>query len=196
MAKTSAKPSSSDAGSKKAGKKAKKAQKAGKKAKKAQQEKMLEDKVLAAYALDPSAALAPFLAKPFTRNGLSMTVVPTTVKGLSSGDKKWVWALLEKNMRPVYGEEAWGGGEGKDKKVEMLNEDARYLVAREEVSVGENDAAAASTTGEGAPLGFVHYRYVRMHAERHKQRQAEGQFFSEHTTTFSKRSKFKIETLS
>ena len=133
--------------------------------KKAQQQRVLEEQVLAAYALDPSAALAPFLAKPFSRNGLSMTVAPTAVKGLSASDKKWIWSLLEKNMRPVYGEEKWVGGEAKDKKNEMVDEDTRYLIAREvntAAAGGENadpNDNAASTTG-GDPLGFVHYRYA------------------------------------
>lgn len=155
MAKTGAK-SSSDAASKKAEKK-----KAA-----AAQQRVLEKKVLAAYDVDPCAALAPFLAKPYSRNGLSMTVAPTTGKGLSSGDKKWIWSLLEKNMRPVYGEASWVGGEAKDKKNEMVDDDARYLIAREEcnTAAGETGENAdpngnASTTG-GAPLGFVHYRYA------------------------------------
>ena len=155
MAKTGAtKSSSADAAKKKKAK----AQK------KAQQQRALEEKVLAAYDLDPSVALAPFLAKPFSRNGLSMTVAPTTVKSLSASDKKWIWSLLEKNMRPVYGEEKWVGGEAKDKKNEMVDEDTRYLIAREVTAAaahpGENadpNDNAASTTG-GDPLGFVHYR--------------------------------------
>ena len=154
MAKTGAtKSSSADAAKKKKAK----AQK------KAQQQRALEEKV-AAYDLDPSVALAPFLAKPFSRNGLSMTVAPTTVKSLSASDKKWIWSLLEKNMRPVYGEEKWVGGEAKDKKNEMVDEDTRYLIAREVTAAaadpGENadpNDNAASTTG-GDPLGFVHYR--------------------------------------
>ena len=131
--------------------------------------------MLGAYNdVDPSAALAPFLAKPYSRNGLSMTVVPTNVKGLSASDKKWIWSLLEKNMRPVYGEESWTGGEAKDKKNEMVDEDARYLIAREVVNnadaatkgsenanPNDDNTASASTTGGGAPLGFVHYRYAR-----------------------------------
>lgn len=160
MAKTGAK-SSSDAASKKAEKK-----KAA-----AAQQRVLEKKVLAAYDVDPCAALAPFLAKPYSRNGLSMTVAPTTGKGLSSGDKKWIWSLLEKNMRPVYGESSWVGGEAKDKKNEMVDDDARYLIAREEsnnTAAGETGENAdpngnASTTG-GAPLGFVHYRYAEAFA--------------------------------
>ena len=150
--------------------------------KKAERERKLEAKVLGAYNdVDPSAALAPFLAKPYSRNGLNMTVVPTNVKGLSASDKKWIWSLLEKNMRPVYGEESWTGGEAKDKKNEMVDEDARYLIAREVVNNADaaakdgenanpdddNTAPAASTTGGGAPLGFVHYRYARPAVRKH-----------------------------
>ena len=171
MAKTGggAKSSSSSSSSSDAAKKKKAHQK------KAERERKLEAKVLGAYNdVDPSAALAPFLAKPYSRNGLNMTVVPTNVKGLSASDKKWIWSLLEKNMRPVYGEESWTGGEAKDKKNELVDEDARYLIAREVVNNadaaakgGENanpnddNTASASTTRGGAPLGFVHYRYAR-----------------------------------
>ena len=104
---------------------------AKKAAKKAAQKK-LEDAVLAADAVDPSEALAPFLARPYAKNGLSVTVHPVTdaAKDLTPEDKKWIWNLLEKNMRPVYGPSAWKK-EGKEKKAEMDSEEARYLVARE-----------------------------------------------------------------
>ena len=76
-------------------------------AKKAALEK-LESTVLAAEDVDPSEALAPFLAKPYARNGLSVTVHPVTdASDLSATDKKWIWTLLEKNMKPVYGPQAW-----------------------------------------------------------------------------------------
>jgi len=66
-------------------------------------------------------------------------------------------------MRPVYGEKAWGkGGEGKDKAKELVEEETRYLIAREAPAA----AAPTGTSGDensdpvqpGAPLGFVHYR--------------------------------------
>mmetsp|Transcript_873 Transcript_873/g.3652 ORF Transcript_873/g.3652 Transcript_873/m.3652 type:complete len:295 (-) Transcript_873:3-887(-) len=91
------------------------AKKAAKAAKRAALQK-LEDAVKEADALDPSEALAPFLAKPFVRNGLSTSVeaVPHA-SALSAADRKWMWNLLEKNMKPVYGAQAWKK-EGKEKK--------------------------------------------------------------------------------
>ena len=47
------------------------------------------------YEVDPSAALAPFLAKPYERGGVAMTVQAVSAAGLSTEDKQWVWALLE-----------------------------------------------------------------------------------------------------
>ena len=46
-------------------------------------------------------------------------------KDLTPEDKKWIWNLLEKNMRPVYGPSAWKK-EGKEKKAELDSEEARY----------------------------------------------------------------------
>ena len=91
------------------------AKKAAKAAKRAALQK-LEDAVKEADALDPSEALAPFLAKPFVRNGLSTSVeaVPHA-SALSASDRKWMWNLLEKNMKPVYGAQAWKK-EGKEKR--------------------------------------------------------------------------------
>lgn len=128
--------------------------------KKAAAEKLrrLEATVEAAYTVDPSDALAPFLARPYARHGLNITVTATPSKKLSGDDKKWIWSLLERNMRPVYGEEAWTGkGEGKDKKRAMAEEEARYLIARQSTAVEEN-ADPNDAPSEGDPLGFVHYR--------------------------------------
>jgi len=138
--------------------------KAEKKAAKKAAQKKLEDAVLAADAVDPSEALAPFLARPYAKNGLSVTVHPVTdaAKDLTPEDKKWIWNLLEKNMRPVYGPSAWKK-EGKEKKAELDSEEARYLVAREHAPpAAENaDPNPPSVSAEpGAPLGFVHYRFV------------------------------------
>ena len=133
------------------------AKKAAKAAKRAASKK-LEDAVHAAEQLDPSEALAPFLAKPFVRNGLSTSVeVVTDASSLSAADKKWMWNLLEKNMKPVYGSQAWKK-EGKEKKDEMLSEDARYLIARAADSALESENAENVNPNE--PLGFVHYRFV------------------------------------
>ena len=114
------------------------------------------------YEVDPSAALAPFLAKPYERGGVRMTVQAVGAAGLSAEDRRWVWALLEGNMRPVYGDKAWGkGGEGKDKAKEMVEEETRYLIAREApagAATGTSGDENADPVQTGAPLGFVHYR--------------------------------------
>ena len=100
------------------------AKKAAKKAA-AEHQKKLEATVKAAYDVDPATALAPFLARPFSKNGIDAVAAPSTVKQLSADDKKWIWKLLEGNMRPVFGEEVWKAREGKDKKNEMVDDDAR-----------------------------------------------------------------------
>ncbi len=134
------------------------AKKAAKAAKRAALQK-LADAVKEADALDPSEALAPFLAKPFVRNGLSTSVeaVPHA-SALSATDRKWMWNLLEKNMKPVYGSQAWKK-EGKEKKEEMLSDDARFLVARN-ADAPSADPVNTENMDPNEPLGFVHYRFV------------------------------------
>ena len=133
------------------------AKKAAKAAKRAALQK-LADAVKEADALDPSEALAPFLAKPFVRNGLSTSVeaVPHA-SALSAADRKWMWNLLEKNMKPVYGSQAWKK-EGKEKKEEMLSDDARFLVARNATAPSADRKHRKHRPKQ--PLGFVHYRFV------------------------------------
>ena len=97
------------------------AKKAAKKAA-AEHQKKLEATVKAAYDVDPATALAPFFARPFSKNGIDAVAAPSTVKQLSADDKKWIWKLLEGNMRPVFGEEVWKAREGKDKKNEMVDD--------------------------------------------------------------------------
>ena len=129
------------------------AKKAAKKAA-AEHQKKLEATVKAAYDVDPATALAPFLARPFSKNGIDAVAAPSTVKQLSADDKKWIWKLLEGNMRPVFGEEVWKAREGKDKKNEMVDGDARP----------SSFEAHRPLPGERIPtdwhpvtLGFVHY---------------------------------------
>ena len=93
------------------------------------------------------------------RNGLSTSVeaVPHA-SALSAADRKWMWNLLEKNMKPVYGSQAWKK-EGKEKKEEMLSDDARFLVARN-AETPSADAENTENVDPNEPLGFVHYRFV------------------------------------
>ena len=135
-----------------------KSSKDSKKRNAAAQQIRLDGQVKAAYAVDPATALAPFLAEPYKRHGLRMRVTPVAAEALQGSDQAWIWSLLEKNMRPVYGEEAWvRGGEGKDKTDALVEHDARYLVVYDAGAVVV-DGAASTTSAGGSPLGFVHYR--------------------------------------
>jgi len=135
------------------------AKKAAKKAA-AEHQKKLEATVKAAYDVDPATALAPFLARPFSKNGIDAVAAPSTVKQLSADDKKWIWKLLEGNMRPVFGEEVWKAREGKDKKNEMVDDDARYIIVRSAPAADPENADPNGPAAPGEPLGFVHYRFV------------------------------------
>ena len=137
------------------------AEKAAKKAA-AELQKKLEATVKAAYDVDPTIALAPFLARPFSKNGIDAVATVSTVKQLSADDKKWIWKLLEGNMRPVFGEKVWKAREGKEKKNDMVDDDARYIIVRRAPAVDpENtDPNGVNTDTSGEPLGFVHYRFV------------------------------------
>ena len=78
--------------------------------------------------------------------------------------RRWVAALTETNMRPVFGEKAWvGGGEGDAKASERGAEGTRFLVAHEEAAAAaptdENADPNAPGGALGAPLGFVQYRF-------------------------------------
>ena len=54
----------------------------------AELQKKLEATVKAAYDVDPTIALAPFLARPFSKNGIDAVATTSTVKQLSADDKK------------------------------------------------------------------------------------------------------------
>ena len=134
------------------------ARKAAKKTAKLAAAKKLEDAVTAAEALDPEIALAPFIAKPFVRNGLGTSVqCVADARKISAEDKGWIWNLLETNMRPVYGPTAWRK-EAKEKKSEMTAADARYLIAR--ATDVPNESSGNGNDPDTPCLGFVHYKFV------------------------------------
>lgn len=58
-------------------------------------------------------------------------------------EKKFVVDLLERNMKPLYEESSWGWNE-KNKKEEMLEDAAWYLLAKD---------------SEGKLCGFSHFRF-------------------------------------
>ena len=79
----------------------------------------------------------------------------TDASNLSEHDKKWIWNLLETNMKPVYGA-SWKK-EAKEKKAEMTSEDSKYLIARAVDMVGETNQ---ENVDPDEPLGFLHYKFV------------------------------------
>jgi len=127
--------------------------------------KALEASIDAAYAVDPSDALAPFLAKLFARGDVRVAVTPAAPADLTAEEKKWMWSLLEANMKPVYEASKTWATEARDKRREMGEDETRYLIARD--ASGENadpnaasPAASSSSSARSPPLGFVHYRFV------------------------------------
>ena len=62
----------------------------------------------------------------------------------SEEDKTWMFDLVRDNMKEMYIDARWGWDDG-EKKRELLDEAARYIIARD---------------GSGTPVAFAHYRLM------------------------------------
>jgi len=90
---------------------------------------------------DPLGALPSF--KVFSKNGVACNLSTRRVTDLDENEKKAVVDLLIRNMKALYEQSNWGWNE-KNKRDEMLEDSAWYLLAKNE---------------EGKICGFSHFRY-------------------------------------
>ncbi|XP_041354621.1 N-alpha-acetyltransferase 40-like [Gigantopelta aegis] len=88
--------------------------------------------------------LAPFVVfKKFDRNGLVAKIECKRVGDLDKQTIDWAFELTKTNMKDLYAQSEWGWKD-REKKDEMIEHKAWYLVAR------DND---------DKPIAFVHFRF-------------------------------------
>ncbi|XP_052249121.1 N-alpha-acetyltransferase 40-like [Dreissena polymorpha] len=90
---------------------------------------------------DPLSLLEPF--KKFNRNGVNLTIECCQATDLDKDTKDFVFDLCKTNMQALYEASSWGWKD-RDKREEMYEDRAWYLIARNE---------------ERLPVAFVHFRF-------------------------------------
>jgi len=90
---------------------------------------------------NPLSVLPSF--QKYNRKGLDVTFQTTRATDLNDEMKVWIFKLLESNMKSLYEESDWGWSEV-NKKKEMLEDNAWYLIAKD---------------SEGNPVAFSHFRF-------------------------------------
>jgi len=95
---------------------------------------------------NPLAVLPSFTA--FKKSDVNLSLETKRVKNLDTATKDWIFKLLETNMKDYYVQAEWGWN-SENKKAELLEDSAWYLIARE-VETGE-------------PVAFCHFRYDMDH---------------------------------
>ncbi|RXN21671.1 N-alpha-acetyltransferase 40 isoform X1 [Labeo rohita] len=99
-------------------------------------------KVEAANKLeDPLSAMPVF--KKYDRNGLNLGIECKRVTALSPDTVEWAYELTRANMQTLYEQSEWGWKE-REKREEMKDERAWYLLARD---------------ADSTPLAFSHFRF-------------------------------------
>ncbi|ESO93537.1 hypothetical protein LOTGIDRAFT_56489, partial [Lottia gigantea] len=99
-------------------------------------------KVDAANKLDnPMDSFTVF--KKFERNGLHLCIECNRVTDLDESVIDWAFQLTKSNMETLYEDSEWGWKD-KDKREEMVDDNAWYLIVRDEGY---------------KPVGFVHFRF-------------------------------------
>uniref|UniRef100_A0A5F8GG26 N-alpha-acetyltransferase 40 n=1 Tax=Monodelphis domestica TaxID=13616 RepID=A0A5F8GG26_MONDO len=99
-------------------------------------------KVEAANKLeDPLEAFPVF--KKYDRNGLNVSIECKRVSGLEQATVDWAFDLTKSNMQTLYEQSEWGWKD-REKKEEMTDDRAWYLIAWEESAV---------------PVAFSHFRF-------------------------------------
>ncbi|XP_058639586.1 N-alpha-acetyltransferase 40 isoform X1 [Onychostoma macrolepis] len=99
-------------------------------------------KVEAANKLeDPLSAMPVF--KKYDRNGLNLEIECKRVTALSPDTVEWAYELTRANMQTLYEQSEWGWKE-REKREEMKDERAWYLLARD---------------ADSTPLAFSHFRF-------------------------------------
>jgi len=101
-------------------------------------------KVEAANKLeDPMSMLLPF--KKFQRNGLNAIIECKRVKDLDTDTIDFIFNLVKSNMQTLYETSDWGWDD-REKKAELTEDRAWYLIARD---VDSNNK----------PVALVHFRF-------------------------------------
>ncbi|KAJ8281636.1 hypothetical protein COCON_G00041550 [Conger conger] len=77
---------------------------------------------------DPLAAFPVF--KKYDRNGLNLQIECKRVSALNSNTVDWAYELTKTNMQTLYEQSEWGWKE-REKKEEMMDERAWYLLVRD-----------------------------------------------------------------
>jgi len=90
---------------------------------------------------DPLASLPSF--KKYKKNDVDLTLSTKRVADLSPEKQEVIIDLLEKNMKKLYEESDWGWN-AKNKRDEMLDDNAWYLLAEK---------------SDGTIVGFSHFRF-------------------------------------
>jgi len=80
----------------------------------------------------------------FKKDDLHLRLETKSVTALDQETKDWIYSLLETNMKDYYFQSDWGWNE-ENKKAELYEGSARYLIARKEVT--------------GEPVAYSHFRY-------------------------------------
>jgi len=117
--------------------------------------KMMELKMNAGWSIvnkanaleNPLSALPSF--NTYKKDDLSIIILETKrVTSLDEETKTWIFQLLEKNMKDYYHQAEWGWN-SENKKTELYEDSAWYLIAR------------LQETGE--PVAYSHFRYDMDH---------------------------------
>lgn len=116
-----------------------------KKMKRKEEEEMMQTKRVVVDAAnaqeDPLAALVAF--KKYERNGLNLTISCEKAPNLDADTTKWAFSLTKSNMEDLYIASGWGWSD-KQKKDEMTDDAAWYLIARDDNKL---------------PVALVHFRF-------------------------------------
>lgn len=81
----------------------------------------------------------------YNRNGLDVDLEFSAPQLMDDKTKDWILDLTKRNMMHLYINAHWGWADA-EKKKELMEESARYIIAR-------NHA-------DGTPVGFVHFRFI------------------------------------
>ena len=95
-----------------------------------------------ANALENPLAVLPSF-QVYKRNDINLVIEAKKVTDLDSATRDWIVDLMERNMKEMYVKSEWGWN-AENKKAELMEEAAWYLLAREAES--------------NKPVAFSHFR--------------------------------------
>jgi len=109
----------------------------------------------------------------FSKGGLDLDVEFTSPGDMEEVTRDWTLGLVRRNMKDQYIGARWGWSDG-EKRKELEDSHARYLICRKKPVEGAGAAASASAASEdedkdtdrvvsdskGELVGFVHFRFM------------------------------------